>query len=139
MYFLFIVVENIYSNIFDDSKKVKKKTVSSFNLSPTSFFYIRITDFLVHVVFKCLKYSQNKGAKLTSHGYIFFKNSEKRPWGGNLNLNKSNILLLKAFSYRDCCKVLVCCVSKVCKKALPLTNWIRVFIIIIIIRLFKQF
>lgn len=77
MYFLFIVVENIYSNIFDDSKKVKKKTVSSFNLSPTSFFYIRITDFLVHVVFKCLKYSQNKGAKITSHGYIFLKKSEK--------------------------------------------------------------
>lgn len=63
----------------------------------------------------------------------------KKPWGGNLNLNKSNILLLKAFSYRDCCKVLVCCVSKVCKKDLPLTNWIREFIIIIIIRLFKQF
>lgn len=138
MYFLFIVVENIYSNIFDDSKKVKKKTVSSFNLSPTSFFISELRISLCMLFLNAWNIHRIKVQKSQAMD-IYFKKRVKKPWGGNLNLNKSNILLLKAFSYRDCCKVLVCCVSKVCKKALPLTNWIRVFILIIIIRLFKQF
>lgn len=138
MYFLFIVVENIYSNIFDDSKKVKKKTVSSFNLSPTSFFVSELRISLCMLFLNAWNIHRIKVQKSQAMD-IYFKKRVKKPWRGNLNLNKSNILLLKAFSYRDCCKVLVCCVSKVCKKALPLTNWIREFIIIIIIRLFKQF
>lgn len=138
MYFLFIVVENIYSNIFDDSKKVKKKTVSSFNLSPTSFLKSELRISLCMLFLNAWNIHRIKVQKSQAMD-IYLKKRVKKPWGGNLNLNKSNILLLKAFSYRDCCKVLVCCVSKVCKKALPLTNWIlRVFIIIIIIRLFKQ-
>lgn len=67
----------------------------------------------------------------------FLKIVKKKLWGGNFNFNKLNIFLLKVFFYRDCCKVLVCCVLKVCKKVLFLINWIRVFIIIIIIRFFK--
>lgn len=138
MYFLFIVVENIYSNIFDDSKKVKKKTVSSFNLSPTSFFVSELRISLCMLFLNAWNIHRIKVQKSQAMD-IYFKKRVKKPWRGNLNLNKSNILLLKAFSYRDCCKVLVCCVSKVCKKDLPLTNWIREFIFIIIIRLFKQF
>lgn len=62
-----------------------KKTVSSFSLS-SARFYIRITDFLLHVVFKCLKYSQNKGAKSSQGMDIYPKRVENIPEGGNLNL-----------------------------------------------------
>lgn len=77
MYFLFIVVENIYIQTYSTTAKKWKRKLSRLLICRQQVFYIRITDFLVHVVFKCLKYSQNKGAKITSHGYIFLKKSEK--------------------------------------------------------------
>lgn len=71
------------------AKKSEKKNLSRLSVCHQQDFCIRTTDFLVHVVFKCLKYSHNKGAKKSQGLDIYPKRVKNIPEGGNLNLNKS--------------------------------------------------